>query len=174
VGTVYEGIVQYMVDHCFEGQSRIPWFNPVVGETSDAGLNDIGGLHFRPEHAVKAIQIAETGPVLEGSVGGGTAMSALGWKGGIGTSSRIVEVEGESATVGILVQANFGGVLTVSGVRMHDLEADVEDERGAPPSRSSMRQTCPCRDLNWIVFPREQCPGWHAPDPTEVTAAVTM
>jgi D-aminopeptidase len=130
VGTAYEGIVRYMVDHCFEGRSSIPWFNPVVGETSDAGLNDIGGLHVRPEHAVEAIQNAAAGPVSEGSVGGGTAMSALGWKGGIGTSSRVVDVGGESATIGVLVQANFGGVLTVSGVRMDDLEADVDDERG--------------------------------------------
>jgi D-aminopeptidase len=129
VGTVYEGIVKYMVDHCFEGRSSIPWFNPVVGETSDAGMNDIGGLHVRPEHAVQAIAIAEGGSVAEGCVGGGTGMNALGWKGGIGTSSRVVEIAGETASMGVLVQANFGGVLTVDGVRMDDLEADTHDER---------------------------------------------
>jgi len=129
VGTVYEGIVRYMVDHCFEGRASIPWFNPVVGETSDAGLNDIGGLHVRPEHAVDAIRNAEAGAVEEGCVGGGTAMSALGWKAGIGTSSRVVEIAGEKAIVGVLVQANFGGTLTVAGVRMDSLEAEPHEER---------------------------------------------
>ncbi|MFH1844575.1 MAG: P1 family peptidase [bacterium] len=129
VGTAYEGIVRYMVDHCFKGRSSIPWFNPVVGETSDAGLNDIGGLHVRPEHAVQAIADAMDGPVEEGSVGGGTAMSALGWKGGIGTSSRVVVIAGERSTLGVLVQANFGGTLTVAGVRMDALEGATHGER---------------------------------------------
>ncbi|MDA0710655.1 MAG: P1 family peptidase, partial [bacterium] len=56
VGTAYEGIVRYMVDAHFKGKGEVPWFNPVVGETSDAFLNDIGGLHVRPEHAVASIQ----------------------------------------------------------------------------------------------------------------------
>ncbi len=128
VGTAFEGIVRYMVDHCFVGRSSIPWFNPVVGETSDASLNDIGGLHVRPEHCVDAIQKATSGPVEEGSVGGGTAMSALGWKGGIGTSSRVIEIARETATLGVLVQANFGGALTISGVRMDDLQPDPHEE----------------------------------------------
>lgn len=129
VGTAYEGIVRYMVDHCFKGRTSIPWFNPVVGETSDAGLNDIGGLHVRPEHAVAAIAQATGGPVAEGCVGGGTAMSALGWKAGIGTASRQVEIAGQTATLGVLVQANFGGRLTVAGVRMDDLQAAPHEER---------------------------------------------
>lgn len=128
VGTAFEGIVRYMVEHCFAGRASIPWFNPVVGETSDAGLNDIGGLHVRPEHCVDAIRVAAEGPVEEGSVGGGTAMSALGWKGGIGTSSRVVEIGGETGTIGVLVQANFGGTLTVGGVAMPDLQPDPHDE----------------------------------------------
>jgi D-aminopeptidase len=132
VGSVYEGIVQYMVEHVFRPLGRVPWFNPVVGETSDAYLNDIGGLHVRPEHAVEAITNAEAGPVQEGSVGGGVAMGALGWKAGIGSASRVIEIGGEKATVGVLVQSNFGGTLTVDGVRMGDLESSVgnTDERG--------------------------------------------
>ncbi|MBT4097821.1 MAG: P1 family peptidase [Gemmatimonadetes bacterium] len=129
VGTAFEGIVRYMVEHCFEERSSIPWFNPVVGETSDAGLNDIGGLHVRPEHCVEAIRTATPGPVEQGSIGGGTAMSALGWKGGIGTSSRVVQIATETATVGVLVQANFGGTLTVSGVRMGDLQPEPHEEK---------------------------------------------
>ena len=70
VGTVYEGVVRYMVDHTFREKGDVHWFNPVVGETSDAYLNDIGGLHVRPEHAVEAIQNAREGPVEEAGVGG--------------------------------------------------------------------------------------------------------
>src|SRR5207245_2962955 len=80
-------------------EGAVPWFNPVIGETSDAFLNDIGGLHVRPEHAVDAIRTAADGPVAEGSVGGGMGMRAFGFKGGIGTSSRILELGGESGVV---------------------------------------------------------------------------
>lgn len=132
VGSVYEGIVQYMVDHVFRPKGHVPWFNPVVGETSDAYLNDIGGLHVRPYHAMQAIEDAVGGPVEEGSVGGGVSMGAFGWKAGIGTSSRVVDIGGEQATMGVLVQSNFGGTLTVDGVRMPDLDQDVRgtDEPG--------------------------------------------
>ena len=122
VGTVYEGVVRYMVEHVFAPDGDVPWHNPVVGETSDAFLNDIGGLHVRPEHAVEAIRIAGGGSVAEGCVGGGMGMSAFGFKGGIGTSSRLVEVGGDSCVVGVLVQSNFGGRLVISGVPMHDLQ----------------------------------------------------
>jgi D-aminopeptidase len=132
VGTVYEGVVRYMVEHIFAQRGAVPWFNPVVGETSDAYLNDIGGLHVRPEHAMEAIRIASDGPVEEGSVGGGRGMSAFGWKGGIGTSSRIVELGGDSAVVATLVQSNFGGRLTIAGVSFDDLQPPAhEDALGA-------------------------------------------
>jgi D-aminopeptidase len=119
-----------MVDDVFRSLGHVPWFNPVVGEISDAFLNDIGGLHVRPEHAIQAIRNAAGGPVDEGSVGGGVAMGALGWKAGIGTASRVLELGGGSATMGVLVQSNFGGTLTVDGVRMPDEEAEIVDERG--------------------------------------------
>ncbi|MDA0747186.1 MAG: P1 family peptidase [bacterium] len=118
VGTAFEGIVAYMVEHVFKPRGHVPWFNPVVGETSDASMSDIGGLHVRPEHAVQAIEIATDGPVAEGNVGAGTGTRAMGYKAGIGTSSRLVEIEGETSTVGVLVQANFGGTLTVCGIDM--------------------------------------------------------
>jgi D-aminopeptidase len=124
VGTVYEGVVRYMVDEIFRDLGRVPWFNPVVGETSDAGMSDIGGLHVRPEHAMEAIRAATGGPVQEGTVGGGVGMRAFGWKGGIGTSSRVIELGGDTATIGVLVQSNFGGRLAVDGVYMDDLSAE--------------------------------------------------
>lgn len=128
VGAAYEGIVQYMVETVFRPRGSVPWFNPVVGETSDAYLNDIGGLHVRPEHAVEAIRKATGGPVAEGNVGAGTGMSAFGFKAGIGTSSRVLAVEGQRAVVGTLVQANFGGRLAIAGVSMAGLSAQP-----APP-----------------------------------------
>src|SRR5215471_3839588 len=123
VGTVYEGVVRYRVEHIFAQRGAVPWFNPVVGETSDAYLNDIGGLHVRPEHAMEAIRSASGGPVDEGSVGGGRGMSAFGFKGGIGTSSRLVELGGDTGVVASLVQSNFGGRLTIAGVPFDDLPA---------------------------------------------------
>lgn len=120
VGAVYEGVVRYMVETIFAPRGAVPWFSPVVGETSDAWLNDIGGLHVRPEHAIEAIRNARCGPVPEGCVGAGTGMGALGFKAGIGTSSRRLTGDHEDATVGVLVQSNFGGRLTVAGVDLAD------------------------------------------------------
>ncbi|MGI8606869.1 MAG: P1 family peptidase [Gaiellaceae bacterium] len=82
------------------------WSLPVVGETWDGELNDINGFHVRPEHVAAALDAASAGPVSEGNVGSGTGMICHGFKGGIGTSSRVVEAVG--ATVGVLVQANHG------------------------------------------------------------------
>jgi len=132
VGTVYEGVVRYMVEHIFAPRGVVPWFNPVVGETSDAFLNDMGGLHVRPEHAMEAIRIAAAGPVEEGCVGGGMGMGAFGFKGGIGTASRIVDVGEEVGVVATLVQSNFGGRLTIDGVPFHDLPTPAhQDALGA-------------------------------------------
>ena len=81
------------------------WSLPVVGETWDGFLNDINGFHVRPEHVAAALEGAHDGPVEEGSVGGGTGMVCHGFKGGIGTASRVVE---DGWMVGVLVQANHG------------------------------------------------------------------
>jgi D-aminopeptidase len=90
--------------------------NPVVGEVNDGMLNDIQGRHVRREHVFEAITKAGSGPVEEGSVGAGTGSSCMGWKGGIGTSSRVLPPSLGGYTVGVLVQTNFGGVLTICGV----------------------------------------------------------
>ncbi len=90
--------------------------NPVVGETNDGFLSDIRARPIEPSHVREALRNAASGPVEEGSVGAGTGTRALGFKGGIGTSSRVVETEAGPATVGVLVQTNFSGSLRISGV----------------------------------------------------------
>jgi D-aminopeptidase len=97
------------------GNEEIRSVNALVGETNDGGLNDIRGQHVRPRHVVTAIENAAEGPVAEGSVGAGTGTSCYGWKGGIGTSSRILPRRYGGYSLGVLVQTNFGGVLTIAG-----------------------------------------------------------
>lgn len=89
--------------------------NPVVGETNDGWLNDIRGRHINADHVLAAIKDAKSGPVAEGSIGAGTGTRALGFKGGIGTSSRVLPKNKGGYTVGVLVQTNFGGILTING-----------------------------------------------------------
>jgi D-aminopeptidase len=89
--------------------------NPVVGETNDGGLNAIRTRPLRAEHVVAALEGATGGPVAEGAVGAGTGTVAFGWKGGIGTSSRRLPAALGGWTVGVLVQTNYGGVLTING-----------------------------------------------------------
>jgi len=89
--------------------------NPVVGETNDGWLNDIRGRHVQSSHVLSALEDAKTGPVAEGSIGAGTGTRALGFKGGIGTSSRVLPGDKGGYTVGVLVQTNFGGILTING-----------------------------------------------------------
>jgi D-aminopeptidase len=97
------------------GMQNVRSINPVVGETNDGGLNDIRSRPIRAEHVVSALENASDGAVEEGSVGAGTGTSAFGWKGGIGTSSRVLPKTLGGYTVGVLVQTNFGGILTING-----------------------------------------------------------
>lgn len=89
--------------------------NPVVGETNDGYLNDIRARPVRAEHVVAALESATAGPVAEGAVGAGTGTVAFGWKGGIGTSSRVLPASLGGWTVGALVQTNYGGILSIAG-----------------------------------------------------------
>ena len=89
--------------------------NPVVGETNDGWLNDVRGRHVHTSDVLDAIKAAKTGPVQEGNVGAGTGTRCLGFKGGIGTSSRVLPKAKGGYTVGVLVQTNFGGILTING-----------------------------------------------------------
>jgi D-aminopeptidase len=133
VGTAAEAVVRYTVAQA--GNERVQSVNAVVGETNDGGLNDIRGFHVTVDHVLAAIKGAADGGVVEGSVGAGTGTQCYGWKGGIGTSSRVLPARYGGYTLGVLVQTNFGGVLTVAG-------APVGRELGrysfAPPKPGSM------------------------------------
>ena len=116
-GTYSVGVVRDAVNSWFHEvlKREIPWHQPVVGETSDAFLNDGLGQHVTKSHVFQALNAARTGPVAEGNVGGGTGMVAHGFKGGIGTASRRVAA---AYVLGVLVQANYGTreSLTIAGV----------------------------------------------------------
>lgn len=97
------------------GNEEVFSVNPVVGETNDGYLNDIRGKHVKKAHVLEAIKKASSGPVEEGSVGAGTGTICFGFKGGIGTSSRLLPQSRGGYTVGVVVQTNFGGVLNILG-----------------------------------------------------------
>lgn len=118
VGVVRDAVIQWRIRSGPPDASGYWWSLPVVAETYDGVLNDINGFHVKERHAFDALDGAKGGPVPEGNVGGGTGMVAYGFKGGIGTSSRVVGVGSARYTVGVLVQANFGRrpQLTIAGV----------------------------------------------------------
>jgi len=97
------------------GMEGVRSLNALVGETNDGGLNDIRSRPIEAEHVVAALESATAGPVEEGAVGAGAGTVAFGWKGGIGTSSRILPESLGGYTVGVLVQSNFGGILQIAG-----------------------------------------------------------
>lgn len=113
VPQVADAMIQYML--ALPENRDVLSINPVVGETNDGYLNDIRGRHIAPEDVFSAIRNAKGGPVDEGAVGAGAGTVAFGWKGGIGTSSRRLPPSLGGYTVGVLVQSNFGGVLTIAG-----------------------------------------------------------
>ena len=113
VGAALEGLVRWTMAQA--GNEAVRSVNALVGETNDAGLNDIRGQHVRPDHVLAALRAAKGGPVDEGAVGAGTGTQAFGWKGGIGTASRKLPAAQGGYTLGVLVQTNFGGVLTMGG-----------------------------------------------------------
>jgi D-aminopeptidase len=100
------------------GNADVKTVNPVVGETNDRDLNDIRARRLTPADGLAALAAAKAGPVAEGSVGAGTGTMAFGWKGGIGTSSRLLPAKLGNWRVGVLVQANFGGNLVMDGLRV--------------------------------------------------------
>lgn len=114
VPTAANAIIDYTLS--FEENQDVRSVNPVVGETNDGWLNDIQGRHIKTDHVLAAIKNASAGPVEEGAVGAGTGTTCFGFKGGIGTASRVLPETLGGYTVGVLVQTNFGGVLQVNGV----------------------------------------------------------
>ncbi len=128
-GTVEWTLAQY-------GNTGVVSVNAVVGETNDGYLNDIRGRHVTKQHVMDAIASAASGPVADGCVGAGTGTQAFGWKGGIGTSSRVLPGRLGSYSVGVLVQTNYGGVLSIGGAPIgkelgrYYLRGSADDEAG--------------------------------------------
>jgi D-aminopeptidase len=114
IGVALDAVVRWTLTQ--PGNESVRSVNGLVGETNDGALNDIRGLHLTREHVLSAIANARAGDVEEGAVGAGTGTVAFGWKGGIGTSSRQVRQEENTWTIGVLVQTNYGGRLTIAGV----------------------------------------------------------
>src|SRR6202789_590404 len=137
VPRVADALVSYML--ALPGNEDVLSVNPLVGETNDGYLSDIRGRHITQDHVFAALNNAKTGPVEEGSVGAGTGTVAFGFKGGIGTSSRRLPLKLGGYTVGVLVQTNFGGVLTISG-------APVGRELGQYYLREELQQAGGAKD----------------------------
>ena len=136
VGTAVDAVVRWTLAQ--PGNENVRSVNALVGETNDGTLNDIRGMHVTREHVLAAIAAARGGPVEEGAVGAGTGTIAFGWKGGIGTSSRLVKQGADTWTVGVLVQTNYGGKLVIDGVPVWknlrpDATRDLPPEGNLPP-----------------------------------------
>ena len=136
VGTVRDAVIAWQMKK--QGKTFQPWSLPIVAETWDGFLNDINGFHVKPEHVAQSLDQAASGAVAEGNVGGGTGMMAHGFKGGIGTSSRKFSIEGAEYTLGVLVQANYGGreAFTVAGVPVGREITDLLPKRGSSDTGS--------------------------------------
>jgi D-aminopeptidase len=136
------------------GMEGVGSINPVVGETNDGGLNAIRERAIRPEHVRQALESASGGAVAEGAVGAGAGTIAFGWKGGIGTSSRVLPATLGGYTVGVLVQSNFGGVLQVMGAPVgkelgrFSFKGDVDAERGDGSIMMVVATDAPLSDRN--------------------------
>jgi len=118
VGVVRDAVIAWRVKQAPPDEEGYSWSLPVVAETADDDLNDMNGFHVKPEHVFHALDTAHGGPVEEGSVGGGTGMICNEFKGGIGTSSRLLDAKFGGYTVGVLVQCNYGrrSQLRIAGV----------------------------------------------------------
>ncbi|MGI8890709.1 MAG: P1 family peptidase [Chthoniobacterales bacterium] len=118
VGVARDAVIKWRLDHGAADKTGYWWSLPVVAETWDGWLNDINGFHVKPEDVFSALDAAKSGPVAEGSVGGGTGMICYEFKGGTGTSSRVLDQKEGGYIIGALVQANCGRrpQLTIAGV----------------------------------------------------------
>jgi D-aminopeptidase len=142
VPRVADALIDYMLG--LPGNEDVQSINPLVAETNDGYLNDIRGRHVSREDVIAAIKNAKSGAVEEGAVGAGTGTVAFGYKGGIGTSSRRLPANLGGYTVGVLVQTNFGGVLTIAGAPVgrelgqYYLKEELEQEKS---SKGASRDT---------------------------------
>ncbi len=136
VGTVRQAVLKWFVDtDWYSGENW--WYTyPVVAETYDGFLNDIYGFHVKEKHVLEAIENSSSGKIAEGNVGGGTGMMCLGFKGGTGTSSRVIKIKEATYTVGAIVQSNFGAKrnLSIAGVPVGiELKDTLNYNYKAPP-----------------------------------------
>ncbi len=136
VGVVRDAVIAWQMKQ--QGKTFQPWSLPIVAETWDGYLNDLNGFHVKPEHVFQALDGARPGVVAEGNVGGGTGMVAHQFKGGIGTASRKLDEKSGAYTVGVLVQANYGGreQLTIAGVPVGREIVDLMPKDGPVDSGS--------------------------------------
>jgi D-aminopeptidase len=134
VGTVRDAVIEWNANRGTKEGYSGDFSLPLVTETWDGFLNDINGFHVKKEHVFQVLDNARGGPVAEGNVGGGTGMVTHRFKGGIGTSSRVLKKEDGGFTVGVLVQANYGRreLLHVAGVPVGKEIPDLLPKRGAP------------------------------------------
>lgn len=136
VGVVRDAVLKWFVKTGWYKEDY--WYTyPVVAETYDGDMNDIYGFHIKESNTYEALDSAKSGYVKEGNVGGGTGMMCLGFKGGTGTSSRIIKIKDSTYTVGVLVQSNFGAKrqLTIAGVAIgEELKDTLNYEIKGPPS----------------------------------------
>lgn len=152
VGSVADALVEYMLDRNEDIGVTTGTVNPVVGECNDGYLNDIRGRHVKKEHVFAAIDNAVSGPVAEGAVGAGTGMSTFDFKGGIGTSSRVLAAADGGYTLGVLVLSNFGsrGELRIDGIpvgREIKDDADSRKEDGSIMVVLATNAPLSCRQL---------------------------
>ncbi|HET6778457.1 MAG TPA: P1 family peptidase [Gemmatimonadales bacterium] len=144
VGVARDATIQWMLEH----HPGFLWALPVVAETWDGILNDLNGFHVKPAHVFAALDGARSGPVAEGAVGGGTGMLCNGFKGGIGTSSRVLPPESGGFTLGVLVQCNYGSRrgLRIAGVPVGEelVEPAVCRAGSTPSQREWLREMPRC------------------------------
>ena len=132
-----DAMVEWMLGQ--DEMENVRSINPVVGETNDGGLNDIRSRPIEAHHVVAALESATNGPVTEGAVGAGAGTIAFGWKGGIGTSSRVLPELLGGYSLGVLVQSNFGGILQISGAPVgielgqYSFSGQVSEEEAPDP-----------------------------------------
>ena len=147
-----DAMVEWMLAR--PGMGGVGSINPVVGETNDGGLNAIRSRPIRPDHVRQALESAASGAVAEGGVGAGAGTIAFGWKGGIGTSSRVLPSALGGYTLGVLVQSNFGGVLQIMGAPVgkelgrYAFKDDTDDEHGDGSIMIVIATDAPLSDRN--------------------------
>lgn len=144
VPTAADALIDYTFS--FPENKNVRSVNPIVGETNDGYLNDIRGRHVEKKHVLEAIQKAKTGPVQEGCVGAGTGTICFGFKGGIGTASRVLPQKYGGYTIGVLVQTNFGGVLQINGIPV-----GVKLDKYYSPDKKYLKKNDPSPDGSCMI-----------------------